>query len=308
MNYLKQILAFERLQELHQLSTGQARLWYALLYLNNISGWQEWFTVASSVLENRCSLSRSGMVKARKELIEKGYLRVRSNGRKAASYSIKDLTLLWQNDDVTDNQTELRQEEVAEKPIAKAQAPVKHQASTSVSCPANPSTSAQVSRQAPTPLNKQNPNKTKQDLNQHHPSKALILWNRNWGRPTAHVKVEIEKWVGNFGNDLVEWAIKAALDRSVGKTGAVTYVRKMLTKYRQMGIKTVEQAEEEATKFQQNRNANQRHHAWQRPKRVEKQPSWKTDEQPVHITTPEQAAEVKALIAQLHEDEEETTD
>lgn len=303
MNYLKEILAFERLQDLHQLSAGQARLWYTLLYLNNISGWQEWFTVASSVLENRCSLSRSGIVKARDELIEKGYIEFRSNGRKAGSYHINDLTRLWQNDEPSDghSQTDDTSSHSETANILSVET------STSTSTPATQPSSVQTSKQSPTPLNKLNKTKTKPNTNQHHPSQSLILWNRNWGRPTSHVQSEIEKWVGEFGDELVQWAIKAALDRSVGKKGSVAYVKKMLTKYRQMEISTVEQAEEEAANFQQKQQRASGRSSWHRPRRVEKLPSWKTEQKPVHITSPEQEAEVKKLLAQLHADEEQVS-
>lgn len=301
MNYLKEILAFERLQDLHQLSAGQARLWYTLLYLNNISGWQEWFTVASSVLENRCSLSRSGVVKARDELIEKGYIKFRSNGRKAGSYHINDLTLLWQNDEPSDRQSKTTE---TSNHSETTNAP-SDQASASTSAAASQPNSVQTSQQSPTPLNKLNKTQTKPNLNQHHPSQSLILWNRNWGRPSSHVQAEVENWVGEFSDELVQWAIKAALDRSVSKNGSVAYVKKMLTKYRQMGISTVEQAEEEAANFQQKQQRGSSRSSWRRPRRVEKQPSWKREQKPVHITTPEQEAEVKKLLAQLHADEEQ---
>lgn len=77
MNMLKQYLTFERLQEVNSLTPGQCRLWYALMYIDNITGWQDWFTVASSTLENRCRLSKNGLLKARKGLIKLGYLQVK---------------------------------------------------------------------------------------------------------------------------------------------------------------------------------------------------------------------------------------
>lgn len=91
MNYLQEILNFEKLQELNRLAPGQARVWYVLMYLNNITGWQSWFTVASSTLEFRSGLSRQGVIKARNELKQLGYIDFKTNGRSATSYHMKPL-------------------------------------------------------------------------------------------------------------------------------------------------------------------------------------------------------------------------
>ena len=91
MNYLQEILNFEKLQELNRVSAGQARVWYVLMYLNNIAGWKSWFTVASSTLEFRSGLSRQGVIKARNELKQLGYIDFKTHGRKATSYQMKSL-------------------------------------------------------------------------------------------------------------------------------------------------------------------------------------------------------------------------
>lgn len=91
MNYLQEILNFEKLQELNRVSPGQARVWYVLMYLNNIAGWKPWFTVASSTLEFRSGLSRQGVIKARNELKQLGYIDFKTHGRKATSYQMKSL-------------------------------------------------------------------------------------------------------------------------------------------------------------------------------------------------------------------------
>ena len=61
------------------------------MYLNNITGWQSWFTVASSTLEFRSGLSRQGVIKARNELKQLGYIDFKTNGRNATSYHMKPL-------------------------------------------------------------------------------------------------------------------------------------------------------------------------------------------------------------------------
>ena len=79
------------LATVNRLAPGQARVWYVLMYLNNITGWQSWFTVASSTLEFRSGLSRQGVIKARNELKQLGYIDFKTNGRSATYYHMKPL-------------------------------------------------------------------------------------------------------------------------------------------------------------------------------------------------------------------------
>lgn len=145
MNYLQEILSFEKLQEINLVSPGQARLWYVLMYINNLTGWKTWFTVASSTLEFRSGLSRSGVIKARNELKQLGYIDFQTNGRKATSYRMISLT-----QDST---------QVGAQPSV--------QGSTQVSVQSSAHTSTQDgvqgSTQVGTPLYKQNKTQTKQN-------------------------------------------------------------------------------------------------------------------------------------------------
>ena len=90
MNYLKQVLALNQLQLRDPLSKGQYMLFHALLNVNNDCGWIEWFEVASIRLELFSQMSREGVQKARKELIERGLIEFKSNGTRAGSYRLKN--------------------------------------------------------------------------------------------------------------------------------------------------------------------------------------------------------------------------
>lgn len=143
MNYLQEILSFEKLQEINLVSPGQARLWYVLMYINNLTGWKTWFTVASSTLEFRSGLSRSGVIKARNELKQLGYIDFQTNGRKATSYRIISLT----QDSTQDGA----------QPSVQGSTQVGVQSSTHTSTQDGVQGSAQVD----TPLYKQNKTQTK---------------------------------------------------------------------------------------------------------------------------------------------------
>ena len=92
MNYLTEILAFNDLIQVKQLATGQIALWYALMYINNKCGWQEWFTVSNLTLQLQTGLSRDGINKSRNILKQNGLLDFKQNTTKATSYKLNTMS------------------------------------------------------------------------------------------------------------------------------------------------------------------------------------------------------------------------
>ncbi len=92
MNYIQEILAFQGFAQDHSLSSGQIALWYALMYINNRSQWQEWFTVANKSLESNSGLSRQGILKARNHLKQLGLIDYRSYRTYATVYKMCPLS------------------------------------------------------------------------------------------------------------------------------------------------------------------------------------------------------------------------
>ncbi len=76
------------------LSTGQVSLYFALLHVCNRSYWTEWFAAPNQVLSVLTGLSRSGILKARNELKQRGLIDFRERGTKATYYK---LTMLNSN-------------------------------------------------------------------------------------------------------------------------------------------------------------------------------------------------------------------
>ncbi|WP_268914063.1 hypothetical protein [Lentilactobacillus sp. SPB1-3] len=92
MNYLQQIRGFNDFLTYNQkLSSGQISLWYALMWINNKTGWAKWFTAANLTLESMSGLSRSGVNKARNALKQYGLIDFKSHGSKATAYSVCQL-------------------------------------------------------------------------------------------------------------------------------------------------------------------------------------------------------------------------
>lgn len=110
MNYIREINAFYDWLETNELSVSAISLWYALMHINNKTGWKNEFTVALSVLSIKSGLSSRAVTNARKELTEKGRIKWESrNGNQAAQYSINSLMEELQEsyaDKVADNNTD----------------------------------------------------------------------------------------------------------------------------------------------------------------------------------------------------------
>lgn len=88
MNYLTIINAFWDWATTNPLSTGQVSLYFALLHVCNKSNWTEWFQAPNQVLSVLTGLSRSGILKARNELKQKGLIDFKERGTKATLYKL----------------------------------------------------------------------------------------------------------------------------------------------------------------------------------------------------------------------------
>lgn len=88
MNYITIINAFWDLATTNPLSTGQVSLYFALLHVCNRSNWTEWFQAPNQVLSVLTGLSRSGILKARNELKQKGLIDFKERGTRATLYKL----------------------------------------------------------------------------------------------------------------------------------------------------------------------------------------------------------------------------
>ena len=88
MNYISLINLFWDSAMTNPLSTGQVSLYMALLHVCNRSNWTEWFQAPNQVLLVLTGLSRSGILKARNELKQRGVIDFKERGTKATLYKI----------------------------------------------------------------------------------------------------------------------------------------------------------------------------------------------------------------------------
>lgn len=93
MNYIKELNAFRNWLLLNELSTSAIALWYTLMAINNMTGWQEWFAVPNSTLQQLTNLSKQGLDNARNQLKNRGLIDYQK-GKKGQAGKYKMISLV----------------------------------------------------------------------------------------------------------------------------------------------------------------------------------------------------------------------
>ena len=286
MNYLKQVLALNQLQLRDPLSKGQYMLFQALLNVNNDCGWIEWFEVASIRLELFSQMSREGVQKARKELIERGLIEFKSNGTRAGSYRLKKLyedSTQTSTQDSTQNSTQTNTEiESLSTPL-----PTQLEKNTQMSTQDSTQSSTQGSTQDSTPLNKLNKTKLNKskvnscssytemsteksaDKDDNKTTENVFeFYQKNFGILSSFVQEDILYWIRDIGDGLVLEALKRALEQNK----EYGYAKKIMQSWVRKGIDSLEKAEAERVQFI--RANEKRGNSYQRIGRVANVPDW----------------------------------
>lgn len=88
MNYIKDNSKFAALMCEKELSGNATKLWVWLFELDNRSHWENTFTATKAELIGALSLTEAKFRAARKELINKGFLKFKSQNKKAGIYEL----------------------------------------------------------------------------------------------------------------------------------------------------------------------------------------------------------------------------
>ena len=294
MNYLKQVLALNQLQLRDPLSKGQYMLFHALLNVNNDCGWIDWFEVASIRLELFSQMSREGVQKARKELIERGLIEFKSNGTRAGSYRLKKLyedstqtSTQVSTQDSTQSSTQINTEI---EPLS-TPSPTQLEKNTQMSTQDSTQTSTQGSTQDSTPLNKLNKTKlNKSKVNScssytemsneksadneiftpdsERQKDVFDFYTENFGEPSKIVAQDLVKMSKKFGDELVIEALKQAgfYNKQYG------YAKTILKRWANEGIDSLEKVEAEQAKFV--KSSEKKVNNYPRTGRVATVPDW----------------------------------
>ena len=290
MNYLKQMLALNQLQLRDPLSKGQYMLFHALLNVNNDCGWIEWFEVASIRLELFSQMSREGVQKARKELIERGLIEFKSNGTRAGSYRLKKLyedSTQTSTQVSTQDSTQISTQTNAETEPLSTPLPTQLEKNTQMSTQDSTQSSTQGSTQDSKPLNKLNKTKlnkskvnscssyTEQNTensadNDDNKTTENIFefYQKNFGILSSFVQEDILYWIRDIGDGLVLEALKRALEQNK----EYGYAKKIMQSWVRKGIDSLEKAEAERVQFI--RANEKRGNSYQRTGRVATVPDW----------------------------------
>lgn len=130
MNYIAEIKAFYDWLEINPLPSPAIVLWYALMHIANKTGWQQEFTVAVSVLQNKTGLNAKAIERARNSLTQSGRIEWRSRkGSQSAIYEIIPLCDISSCNFVAQNVAQSVAEPVAQtvlEPVAQSVAINKH--------------------------------------------------------------------------------------------------------------------------------------------------------------------------------------
>lgn len=290
MNYLKQMLALNQLQLRDPLSKGQYMLFHALLNVNNDCGWIEWFEVASIRLELFTQMSREGVQKARKELIERGLIEFKSNGTRAGSYRLKKLyedSTQVSTQVSTQDSTQISTQKNTEIEPLSTPLPTQLEKNTQMSTQDSTQSSTQGSTQDSTPLNKQNKikqNKSKlnscssytemsdgksADNDDNKTTENVFeFYQKNFGILSSFIQEDILYWIRDIGDGLVLEALKRALEQNK----EYGYAKKIMQSWVRKGIDSLEKAEAERVQFI--RANEKRANSYQRTGRVATVPDW----------------------------------
>lgn len=290
MNYLKQVLALNQLQLRDPLSKGQFMLFHALLNVNNDCGWIEWFEVASIRLELFSQMSREGVQKARKELIERGLIEFKSNGTRAGSYRLKKLY-----EDSTQTSTQVSTQDSpqtstqtnAELESLSTPLPTQIEKNTQMSTQDSTQSSTQGSTQDSTPLNKLNKTKLNKskvnscssntEMNTEKSAdnddnktteNVFEFYQQNFGILSPFVQQDMLYWIQDIGHELVLEALKRTLEQNK----EYGYTKRIMQSWVKKGVDSLEKAEAERVQFI--RANEKRGNSYQRTGRVANVPDW----------------------------------
>lgn len=308
MNYILQSRGLDDQQFINPLPAGQYTLLRALIALNNKCGWLEEFTVALSALETFTGLSRAGVQKARRSLVNKGYIEFKSNGTKAGSYKIFKI---YEENSSTNSQssgyseatssttssTQESNSDVNESTLENSDMTAKDEVFKNTStqvvseeCKQDDTTSISISNASSTTsstsltkLNKTKLNETKvcsscsekevsmenHSTNDNAPKENVFeFYQQNFGILSPFVQQDMLYWIQDIGHELVLEALKRTLEQNK----EYGYTKRIMQSWVKKGVDSLEKAEAERVQFI--RANEKRGNSYQRTGRVANVPDW----------------------------------
>ena len=227
MDYFKQIKAFYSRQLINPLASPDISLWHALMYQSNSLGWPTEFNVPMSTLCIYTGLSTSAVKRSRNNLATNGLIKWHQRkGRLSASYSI---VVLYE----PQNEPQSAPQPVpqsAPQPVPQSGPIHKHKTENNIY-----STSATTARErggmdaVPPPSPPEAPGL----------AQAAQCYEANIGPLPRYVGERLMYWLDELNLNLVCEAIHRA---AAANARSWNYAEKILTSWRDSGIRTVDAA------------------------------------------------------------------
>lgn len=312
MDLFKLIREFYIQQSVNPLSTGQIALWHGLVYQCNQLGWPSEFNMPNRTLETLTGLSRQGIVKARNALKQSGLIDFQTNGVKATTYSVIDISRKLSTSD-------------SRQPSSRADDSVSdsRQHSRQPSRQHSLQGSLQPSRQHSSTYTKQDETKLDKTKRQQTtaPVKAAERPTEELSSSSSSILDICNFWEGNgFGQlspftreSLVDWvddmrkagspepeklvlnALRTAVESNVRNYKYVNGILKNWESKRLLTVAAVDANDSE-------RKTNQPQRRYGKPERVDKEPDWLKPgyQEPKHEVTPEQRAKLAEQLEKLN--------
>lgn len=236
MDYIRQINAFENLNEYSEIGPGAQLLWYKLMRVANLSGWQKELSISNTRLQSMTKTSEKTLINNRNQLIQNGLLQYKKRGRtKAGIYILADLT---ENFPVKNT--------VVNPPTGNI--PVNTTVISTVDTTVNSSVDTTVDSSAYI-------NKTK--LNETNKDEDIGVYEfiqMSWGKPpTGILQGALGPMIKKWGSDMILFAFKLAFENNVELRGLKKYVDVILASWSKAGINNLNEAIESQEEFKRNK-------------------------------------------------------
>ncbi|AHJ33694.1 DnaD domain protein [Lacticaseibacillus paracasei] len=311
MDLFKLIREFYIQQSVNPLSTGQIALWHGLVYQCNQLGWPSEFNMPNRTLETLTGLSRQGIVKARNALKQSGLIDFQTNGVKATTYSVIDISRKLSTSDSRQPSSQA-DDSVSNSRQHSRQPSRKHSLQGSL----QPSRqhSSTYTKQDETKLDKTKRQQTtapvkaaERPVEESSSSSSILdicnFWEGNgFGQLSPFTRESLVDWVDDMRKagspepeKLVLNALRTAVESNVRNYKYVNGILKNWESKRLLTVAAVEANDSE-------RKTNQPQRRYGKPERVDKEPDWLKlgYQEPKHEVTPEQRSKLAEQLEQLN--------
>ena len=312
MDLFKLIREFYIQQSVNPLSTGQIALWHGLVYQCNQLGWPSEFNMPNRTLETLTGLSRQGIVKARNALKQSGLIDFQTNGVKATTYSVIDISRKLSTsdsrqpssraDDSVSNSRQHSRQRSRQHSLQGSLQPGRQHSSTYTK--QDETKLDKTKRQQTTPPVKVAERPTEESSS----SSSSILdicnfWEGNgFGQLSPFTRESLVDWVDDMRKagspepeKLVLNALRTAVESNVRNYKYVNGILKNWESKRLLTVAAVDANDSE-------RKTNQPQRRYGKPERVDKEPDWLKPgyQEPKHEVTPEQRAKLAEQLEKLN--------